>query len=831
MPLGGSPTVAPGRPGARNADMPNVTSSEAPTVELALDVDVAGLRFSGQARYPAGLFDADTLLDAERLEVRSVRQGPTSLAFEHDALGGRLTVADRPKGSEPVVIDFTGQVETKSLYGLYRSPNGTGTVLTTHCEPTGARRIFPCVDRPDRKVRIALKVRAPADLEVVSNGRVVAHRPNGAVTEWEFEPTPPMPTYLFYLGIGQFDRVDGAPGRVAVTVRTPPGRRDAGRWAAEIGPKVLAACEAYYGIPYPLPKLDLIAISEHAFGAMENWGAITFQEARLLFDASSTAFSRRDIVETTAHEVAHQWFGNLVTMAWWDDIWLNESFAALMETKITDRIMPEFDPWTDFFLRTSGIAAALDADSLRCTHPIRAPVAHPDELSQIFDDISYGKGSAVLAMLDAFLGEETFRRGVNAYLEKFRYANARTEDLWRSLERVSGVDVGALATPWTDRPGFPVVTARLGPAGLELGQRRFTYLGPLDDEPWPIPILADVDGVRRRIRLDQSAQTEPVPPNATVHLNPGAIGFYRVLYEGPLFDRLLLALPRRPATDRWSFLNDLGAFVESGDVPWSTYVRAARQLRATDDRLVIEALIGTLGGFALEFPDLPQVVREAREFLAFASDRFGVDPRPGEPPTAGILRDRVAFARVRVDPAFARTIADRFAQYDQVEANLRSSVAIARVVAGGRAGFDEVLAALQAGGRPTADLLCFARALSWSPDAALVRSALDLAASGAVNRSHVLHVAAQASINPVGRAVVWEWLQKEIGRLSEMFRGSGYLPLLLDQAIPLVGIGRSAEVRTFFDAHPTSEGARGLAKGLERLAIAERLKGRLSTSP
>ncbi len=376
---------------------------------------------------------------------------------------------------------------------------------------------------------------------------------------------------------------------------TPPGRRESGRYALESGSRILRACEEYYGVPYPLSKLDLIAVAEHAFGAMENWGAISFQETRLLVDSSSSSFAQRDVFETVAHEIAHQWFGNLVTMSWWDDIWLNESFASLMETVITDRIAPVLDPWTDFFLRTAGMAQAMGGDSLRATHPIRVTVHRPEEISQIFDEISYGKGSSVLAMLNRHLGDDRFRAGVTEYLERFRLRNARTDDLWAALERASGEPVSAIAGPWIDRPGFPVVSARIGPKGLELEQRRFSYLGSHEEDPWPMTMLLDVDGQRQRLRWDTRTLTVPVTPTATIHLNPDGVGFYRVLYDRTLYDRLLTALPSMKAADRWVVLSDLAAFVMSGDADWSTYIRFVRALGATNDRLVVEPICSSRG--------------------------------------------------------------------------------------------------------------------------------------------------------------------------------------------------------------------------------------------
>ena len=318
-----------------------MTSREPPQIpeyRLSLDVDFEGGRWSGTVEFDAPRTRQTLTLDADGLEIDSVREGSRDVPFERDLLAARLILSEIGGGSEPVSIHFSGHVDEGQLIGLYRCGRGNDAVLTTQCEPMGARRIFPCLDRPDRKSRLRLTVRTRADLEVLSNTPTDSTREAGPVREWSFSATPPMAPYLFYLGVGRFDRVEDRTGRVTIRVLTPPGRAEAGAFALAAARQILDSYEEYYRIPYPLPKLDLIAVGEHAFGAMENWGAISFRDMRLLVDASASSFARRDVFETIAHEIAHQWFGNLVTMVTWDDVWLNESFAALMETRTTGRL-------------------------------------------------------------------------------------------------------------------------------------------------------------------------------------------------------------------------------------------------------------------------------------------------------------------------------------------------------------------------------------------------------------------------------------------------------------------------------------------------------------
>src|SRR5256884_396006 len=308
--------------------------------------------------------------------------------------------------------------------------------------------------------------------------------------------TPRMATYLLAFVVGPLEALDGQSRKgTKVGVRALPDRIAHGRWGLEESIRVLDYLNEYYGVPYPLEKLDHIALQDFAAGAMENWGAITYRERILLFDpATSSAQTRQNIVDVIAHETAHMWFGDLVTMEWWDDLWLNESFATWMGTKTVNALHPEWKMWTQFLSMET--VHGLDLDGLRSSHPIEVPVKDPAEIREIFDDISYAKGASILRMLEQFLGESTFRRGIRNYLKAHRYGNTRTEDLWRALGAASGQPVGPLMGTWTRQTGFPLldvhVTREGGDAKLALSQSRFLYshiLGSSKDAArWKIPV-------------------------------------------------------------------------------------------------------------------------------------------------------------------------------------------------------------------------------------------------------------------------------------------------------------------------------------------------------
>jgi tricorn protease interacting factor F2/3 len=453
-------------------------------------------------------------------------------------------------------------------------------------------------------------------------------------------------------------------------------------------------------------------------------------------------------------------------------------------------------------------------------------VESPEEISQIFDEISYGKGSTILSMVEAYLGPDRFRAGVTRYLERFRDRNTVTTDLWNALADTTGEPVAAMLGPWVDRPGHPLVRASLVPEGLRLTQERFSIGGDGDPMVWPIPLVIEVNGRTKAIRFDTAEMVEPIPEGAVVHMNPGAAGFYRVLYDTELYDRLFRVLPGRSAADRWIVLEDLAAFLPSGAVGWPVFERFARALSGASERLVVESLTYSLSTGALCFPDHAPVVDLARSFFARQFDRVGLARRPGEHPSDPAVRETVTAARVRVDAGFARDLAETFVEWDRLDAEVRGAAAVARARTEGSAGYREIRRALEKAVTEI-DVLRLERALAWSSDPALIAETLALTLDGTVNRGHAASVIMQASTNPVARGVTWEWLQRSIARVDELFRGSGFLSQTLETVIPYVGLGRSEEVTRFFAEHPLAEGDRGVSKGIERLQVLEKLGRRL----
>ncbi len=791
---------------------------------LVLDVDFAKLRWKGSVEFDVEGSAPEIDLDGLRLEVEGARVDRASVPVEVDEAHERIRLKAPVRGQARVAIDFAGAVAEHSLMGLYRSRYGSSYILTSQAEPDAAHSIFPCFDRPDIKAVVKLTVTAPAELEVVSNSPTISVAEEHGRKRWTFAPTPPMATYLFYLGVGVFDHLNGAAGRIALSVLTPPGRTAEGRRALEVTTTALEELERYYRVPYPLPKLDLIAVPEFPAGAMENWGAITFRDMQLLIGEKTPAFEMRYTVATIIHELAHQWFGNLVTPYWWTDIWLNESFATFVEHKVVERRYPELKSTWDFLSIWTQWGFLLD--SVPTNHPIVVEVNSASDVSQAIDRLTYGKGASVLRMVEGYLGSEKFENGVAQYIEEHAWKNAASQDLWRALDHASGEPITRILRPWIERPSHPLVTAHLTPEGLELSQRPFGYLPRPTHETWPIPMVVEIEGKVQRILFETPTLTVPIPAGATVHLNSGALGFYRSRYDAPLTERLLATFAKRSPSDRWIVLEDLWAFLLSGDVDLDTYAKFVRTLDGATDYLTVGATAAHLANLRTWAFDRPKVVQLVRDFLATHWARVGLDPRPGEDSLDASLRESIVRARVPADPAFAKELAGLFPQREKLDANVRGAVAVAYASTGGRAAFEAIRAALSSAASET-ETLQLEVALVSSSEPELVEAALELGRTGAINKGHYPRVLVAAANNAAGRVVTWRYLEQHFPEIQERYRGTTLLTDFLDLALPSLGLGSPEAVPRYFREHEYPADSKAIARGLSMFEVAEKLLRRL----
>ena len=762
---------------------------------------------------------------------------------------------EAPPGTAALNIHFTGTLNDQ-LRGFYRSRyvghDGRERYLAaTQFEATDARRAFPCWDDPAVKAVFSVTLVAPVDLEAISNTPVESERALGDGTKAvRFKPSPRMSTYLVALIVGDMTCVQAkAANGTLMRVWTTRGKEEQGKFALENAVKLLSYYNSYFGIPYPLEKLDHIAVPDFAAGAMENWGAITYRETALLFDpANSAATARQRILEVVSHEMAHMWFGDLVTMEWWDDLWLNESFASWMGDKAVDSLYPEWAMWTQFVSHDTN--RALSLDGLRNSHPIEARVKNPAEIRELFDAISYSKGGSVLRMLEHFLGAAMFRRGLRRYLTVHQYANARTEDLWRALEEVSGKPVTALMDSWVKQTGYPLVQVETkrdgGQVDLRLRQSRFLYDRLLDQSGedgsrWQIPLSVAVagrdrpatrlmDGAEDRVRLRTGAKAGVSASAGWIKINPGQTGFFRVHYPPAEWERLREAVANREvsATDRLGLQNDAYALVRSGILPASQFLELAEAYKGEVDVTVWGDLAANLGGLETIIADQPyidQFDQLARGLFEQAAREVGWDPRPGEGHLDALLRSTVlGQAGAYGDPGVIAEAKARFAHYlndpSSLHPDLRG-VVFGLVAQEGGSDAYESLWALHRQAELSEEKVRFLSALSRFKDKGLLSETLRRTMDPDEVRSQdtVIGLVSVAR-NRAGRDLAWEFVKDNWAEIDRRYGQGGFaVTAIVSTAGAFTTLERAQEVDEFFKVNPAPSAARTVQQSLERIRL------------
>jgi aminopeptidase N len=646
---------------------------------------------------PKLAFDARAVLDVEVLEptdkitlnaldlsfrdvtLTGASGGPRAAKVALDAASQTATFAfDAPlaKGKYKIAIDYSGRIGTQAvgLYAIdYDTPQGRRRALFSQFENSDARRLIPSWDEPNYKATFDLKVEVPAGQIAISNMPVAKSEDLGAGrTRVAFQQSPKMSTYLLYLAMGELERATKMAGATEIGVVTKKGSLAQAQFALDSSVEILHEYNDYFGVPYPLPKLDNVAAPGRSqfFGAMENWGAISSFEYYLLLDPTiSTERDRQAIFSVAAHEISHQWFGDLVTMSWWDDLWLNESFASWMAARTTAKLRPD---WNSGLKSIEDRDKAMQRDALVTTHPIVQHIETVEQASQAFDSITYEKGEAVIRMLEAYVGAEAWRDGVRKYIAKHAYGNTVSDDLWGEVEGAAGQPVRAIAADFTLQPGIPLVRVLSvacagGQSELRLRQGEYSNDRP-DKAPlhWRVPVIAaTLGGEAARAVVDGEA-TLRLPGCGPVVVNAGQTGYYRTLYPAEERARLVAAFPSLPAIDQLGLLADASALGRAGLQPASDVLDFAKAAPLDADPQV-------WGRIAGEFVQIDDDAKDdsarratfrafARERLAPVFARVGWTPRPGEAAPVAILRNQLIGALgTLADPAVVAEARRRFA--------------------------------------------------------------------------------------------------------------------------------------------------------------------------
>jgi tricorn protease interacting factor F2/3 len=778
--------------------------------DLFLDVSFESLKFDGKLLMTLESTE-DFVLDSVGLRVSDLLSDGRTLPFERR--DDHLVVKSGPfEGT--LEIQYSGEIPS-NLAGIYKAPYDSTYIITTDFEAANARRMLPCADRPDCKAEFKLTVRTDKDLDAISNMPVESVKVGDGKKVVAFQKTPKMSTYLLYLGIGKFEQIKERLGGKDVIVAGTPGKARNGEFALQFSTEALKFFESYFGTPYVLPKIHLIGVPEFAAGAMENWGAVTFRETALYVNGNSSFVTRKNVAQIVAHELAHQWFGNLVTMKWWNDLWLNESFATLMGYKVVNERFPDWNAWQDFLIEET--SQAMSMDSLRNTHPIEADVKSPDDIQEIFDAITYGKGASILRMIEAYIGVDEFRKGVQNYLERHRFSNAAGIDLWNSMDECSGKPVGRIMTEWVCKPGHPVVTVKIDGDKIVLRQERFLLSGEPAKTIWPIPITMKVSGKPRTLLLDKEEGTMRIENLTSLQVNSDRTGFYRVQYEEGL-DHLVWA-SGLSAPDRWGIAFDAMAFLLAGRISFADYLGLVERYSEERDYLPAREISDQLAFlYSIVESRIAGVTRGFHK-SQLASLRNKADE------ISSMMRGIVSTRLAMVDDDYAAELGSGFNAYESVEPDMRQAVAVgyARM-----SGDFELIAKKYRESTSDEERERLLVSMTAFKEPRQLSKLFELVQHGEVKKQDQLTIVSAATRNPHARDVAWVWVTSSMPHLREIYESTGDISRLLQSCIPILGIDRVDEVEEYFEENRVPEAQSGINAGLEKLRIHQKLVNSIS---
>ncbi|KAL6604594.1 hypothetical protein ACP70R_043021 [Stipagrostis hirtigluma subsp. patula] len=735
-----------------------------------------------------------------------------------------------PLGEGTLSIAFQGTLNDK-MKGFYRSVyelNGEKkNMAVTQFEPADARRCFPCWDEPAFKAVFKITLEVPSETVALSNMPVVEEKVNGATKTVYFQESPIMSTYLVAVIVGIFDYVEAlTTDGTRVRVYTQVGKSAQGKFALEVAVKTLILFKEYFAVPYPLPKMDMIAIPDFASGAMENYGLVTYRETALLFDEKhSAAANKQRVAVVVAHELAHQWFGNLVTMEWWTHLWLNEGFATWVSYLAADQFFPEWNIWTQF-LEESTTGFKLDA--LAGSHPIEVDINHVDEIDEIFDAISYRKGASVIRMLQSYLGAEVFQKSLAAYIKRYAYSNAKTEDLWAALEEGSGEPVRTLMHSWTKQQGYPVVSVKLKDGKLHLEQTQFLSSGATGVGQWVVPITLCCCSYSRQEKFLFHGKQEDFNVSGLmecqkkcdfwIKLNVNQTSFYRVSYDEELASRL-------------SVLDDTYALCMAGKQKLVSLLHLIAAYKDETEYTVLAHAIDT----SLNIADMmsiaaPEELDNLKKFLIGFLEPFaqklGWDAQSGEGHLKALLRGTLFTAlaelghEATINEAVRRFnvfLEDRETSLLPPDVRKAAYVALMQTVNKTNKGGYESLLKIYRETDLSQEKVRVLGSLASSPDPDVVREALDFILSPEVRNQDAIFVL--RGVSSRAHEVAWQWLKENWDYISETFSGTLLTYFVTVTVSPLATDEKGDEAEEFFKSRTKANIARTVKQSIERVRI------------
>ncbi|KAK4412654.1 Aminopeptidase M1 [Sesamum alatum] len=826
--------------------------------DLKLKPDLTAFKFAGAVEISIDVV-SDTkflVLNAAELSIK-----PNSVSFTSnnkvlESVGIELYEDDEivvlefkeslPIGTGVLKMEFEGTLNDR-MKGFYRSTyehNGQKkTMAVTQFEPADARRCFPCWDEPACKATFKITLEVPSELVALSNMPVIEEILNGDLKTVYYQESPIMSTYLVAVVVGLFDYVeDHTPDGILVRVYCQVGKASQGKFALDVAVKTLGLYKDYFAVPYSLPKLDMIAIPDFAAGAMENYGLVTYRETALLYDDKhSAAANKQRVAVVVAHELAHQWFGNLVTMEWWTHLWLNEGFATWVSYLAVDSVFPDWKIWTQFLDEST---EGLRLDGLAESHPIEVDINHAGEIDEIFDAISYRKGASVIRMLQSYLGPECFQRALASYIKRHACSNAKTEDLWSVLQEESGEPVNKLMNSWTKQKGYPVVSVKIKDQSLEFEQSQFLLSGSTGEGQWIVPITLCIGSydARKSFLLQTKSETLDVKEflgasisssHPWIKVNVDQTGFFRVKYDEDLSARLRNAIERKCLSigDKYGILDDYYSLSMACQQSLASLLALMGAYREELEYTVLSNLISIAYKVARIVADAaPELLDNIKLFFInlfqYSAERLGWDPKEGESHLDAMLRGELLTALASFGHDMTINEANRRFRIFLDDRNtpvlppdLRRAVYVAvmqNVSKSNRSNYDSLLRVYR-----ETDLsqektrilgsLCSCR------DPEIIHEFLDFLLSSEVRSQDAVF---GLSVSREARETAWNWLKVNWDQICKTY-GAGFLITRFISAVvsPFSSYEKAEEVEEFFASRMKPYIARTLKQSIERVHI------------
>ncbi|XP_073141119.1 aminopeptidase M1-like [Henckelia pumila] len=837
--------------------------------ELTIKPDLSACDFSGIVLIHISIHRPTRFLVLNALELvithvsftnsQNLKYVPSDILVDNDdeilVLVFDETILD--VGNGVLEIGFSGVLD-ENCRGLYRctylDKGEKKNMIATQFEAVHARRCFPCWDEPAFKATFKIMLEnVPSELTALSNMPILDEKINGPLKTVQFEESVIMSTYLVAIVVGLFDYVeDMTDDGTKVRSYCPVGQSEKGKLALSIAVKTLDLFGIYFSMPYPLTKLDMVAVPEFSGGAMENNGLITFREAELLKDElHSAAAEIRRLTIIVAHEVAHHWFGNLVTMEWWTHLWLNEGFATWVSYLATDRLFPEWKIWNQFLQET---VDGLHMDALEQSHPIEVEIPRAQSVDEYFDDISYEKGSSVIRMLQNFLGDDIFQKSLASYMTRYAFKNAKTEDLWDVLSETSGVEVNTMMNMWTKKKGYPVITVKLNGYTLEFEQTQFLYSALDSDAQWIVPLTLSIGSydVQKKFLLEtkhgklgledlfcSSDKTNTLNYSEEtwwIKLNVHQGGFYRVKYENNLATRLRQAVATNclSAADEFGFLDDTFALCQACMTPFSYLLSLMDTYRKEREYVVLSRLIKVSYSAVKIIQDaIPGLANDLKLFFANllrSSVKLGWDATPGESRLNSLIREEVLMAlaqfghRQTHEEAMKRFHAflhDRNTSLLPVDTRKAAYVSVMRNASiGDRSGWESLLR-LYRDVDSVLEKTRILRCMGSCSDPTIVSEVLDLMLSDEFRNQDAIYIL--LGISWEGRDIAWMWLKENWDLIMKKWGGGMLIThFVRDIVTPFCSVEMADEVETFFKNHGVPSVDMNLKQSLELVRIKAR---------